>query len=168
MALMRASRISALVLLASVGFAALTGCAPAAEPTGQATPEASASPSPTGAESEAPASDGQTREEACEIANQAAVDLQDEANEALANQTDPAAVGAALDQVSAGLSTALEDITNSEVSSAVGDLQQRFAAFSELYKSLQSGTPTEEQISSAQTAAVDMQEAVTRVSELCS
>lgn len=164
---MRTYKISALVLLASLGFAGLTGCAPAAESAGQSTPEASASSSPSATPSESAAAGEQTLEEACAIANQAAVDLQDEANEALANQSDPAAVGAALDEVSAGLSAALEEIDNPEVSGAVGDLQQRFAAFADLYEVLQSGTPSPEQISTAQTAATDMQAAVTRVSELC-
>src|SRR3546814_2284308 len=80
---MRKPLLPALVLIASAGMLALTGCSGAAEPgptqTRSSTSQQAASETPT------TTAEGQTVEEACAIANETVLSLQDDVTAALTN-----------------------------------------------------------------------------------
>lgn len=163
---MRKPMIPALVLLASAGLFVLSGCS---APSGSGSDETPQSSTSQASDDGAAAGGGgeQSLEEACAIANDAALSLQDDTQAALADPSNQEAVAGALDSVSTTLSGALEKISNPEVEAAVGDLQSRFDSFGQMLSDLQSGTPTQEQATALQTAAADLQTSAGNVAELC-
>lgn len=162
---MRKPLLPALVLLASAGMLALTGCSGAADP-GPTQTRSAASQEPT-TETPAPTSDGQSVEEACAIANETVLSLQDDVTAALTNPSDQEAVMAALETVEASLGEAAGEITNEEIAPALADLQARFASFTDQLVAVQTGTPTQEQVTAIQTAAADLQAAAEGMRQRC-
>jgi hypothetical protein len=154
--------IPALVLLASAALVTLTGCTGSAETTADR-PTASASEEPT----PTPTSEGQTVEEACLIANEAVLSVQSEANAALANPSDQAAVMSALETIETRLAEAVGQISNSDVGSQLGAFQTQFAAFTDQLVAAQTAAPTTEQITALQTAATDLQTSAEEMRQLC-
>lgn len=163
---MRTPLIPAVVLLASASLIALSGCSAPAESGDQARPTSSAS-QPSRTPSAAPSDDGHSLEEACQIANEAAMSVQTEASEALANPSDPAVVATALEAVETRLGEALTEITNPEVEAATAEVQGHFARLSDLFAGIQAGTATQEQVAELQGAVQEMQTSVDEVRQLC-
>lgn len=162
---MRTPLLPALVLLASAGLLALTGCSGSAEP-GPTQTRSSASQQ-SASESPAPAAEGQSVEEACAIANETVLSLQGDVTAALANPTDQEGVIAALETVEARLGEAVGDITNEEIAPALADLQVQFASFTDELIAAQSGTPTQEQVMAIQTSATELQGAADAMRQRC-
>jgi hypothetical protein len=162
---MRKPMIPALVLLAATGLFALSGCSAPGQSTSEASPHASSEQ--TSEDGGAAADGDQSLEEACAIANDAALSLQNDTQAALSDPSNQEVVSGAIDTVSNTLSDALDEISNPDVEAAVGDLQSRFESFGQMLSDLQTGTPTQEQASALQSAAADLQTSASNVAELC-
>lgn len=174
---MRKLLMSTVVLLASAGLVALTGCAGPDEPAVEEPSTSTSQPStPTPVRSsapvapapskttEAPAAEGeQSRSQACTIAKEAVLSVQSAVGAAMANPADKTAVMTALEAVETTLDGALEEISNPEVGTALTDLRQQFVTFGQLIDRA-GGAGQATQI---QSAMAELRGAMQRVQTLC-
>ncbi|MCK6065349.1 MULTISPECIES: hypothetical protein [Microbacterium] len=162
--------IPTLAVLAAAGMFALTGCAGPADTASEKESTGSGSTSQEKPTKEAaPAEEeDQSVEEACGIANEAVSSVQGDLNDAMSNPTDVAVVTAAMEKVNVQLAGAVEEITNPEVETAITTFQTQFASLSDQLVAIQSGTPTQEQVTALQTSATELQASATEMAEICS
>lgn len=163
---MRKPLVPALVVLVSASLVALSGCSAPTGPDGKAPPTSSTVEPSHSAVPSSP-EDGQSREEACRIADEAAKSVQAQASEALANPADTAVVSAALKAVESRLAEVMSAITHPEVHAAAAEVQDHFARVSRLFGAVQAGDATQEQVAELQGAVQDMRASIDDVRRLC-
>ena len=167
---MRKPLLPTLVVLASAGLLALTGCSAPAENAAEQTPSTSTSQAPTTEESSAESGTEQTVEESCAVASEAMSSVQSEMSSALTNigSGDIASVIPALEQFEATLGEAVGEVSNPEVGTALDDFRAKFAAFNDILAGAENGGVESIDQTALQTAATDLQTSAQGVQELCS
>jgi hypothetical protein len=166
---MRKPLIPAVVLLASAGLFAFSGCsAPAAEPETEETTSQSTPAEATG-EAEAPAGE-QTVDESCAIANSALLEVQTEVSDAFSGMTEGDFQGAAdaLALVQGQLEEASGQVTNPEVKAAIDGVLEDFTVVSEQIAVAASGGAEAVDQEALSTAATNLQEGAQEMQTLCS
>jgi hypothetical protein len=165
---MRISRISSLAVIASAGLLVLAGCSASDDTAAPETSMSAPAPDAATGDDDAAAGGEQTVEEACAVANEMIMSVQGEVNEAMSNSTDQEAVIGALESVEARLGEAVDEITNAEVGAALGEFHAQFSEFTTVLTEVQANQEaTPEQQEAVQQGAVDLQESVVRMQELC-
>ncbi|MFG6445654.1 hypothetical protein ACFXP7_10005 [Microbacterium sp. P06] len=169
---MRKPLIPTLVVLASAGLLALTGCSAPAEPAADE-PSTSTSQAPSPAESSAapePAAGDQTVEESCAVAQEAMSSLQTEMTGALESlgSGDIASVIPALESFETQLGEAVSQVSNPEVGAALSAFQTDFASFNDIIAAAKDGGMETIDQTALQAAAGELQTSAQDVQALCS
>lgn len=169
---MRKPLIPALVLLASAGLVALTGCSGASDDTADTEPTTSNSApatEETAAEEEA-SSGEQSVEEACQIANSAVTEVQADVSEAFSGMSggDFSGAAEALTLIQGQLEEASSQVTNTEVKTAVDDVLADFTVVAEQVNlAATQGAESVDQ-NALSTAATELQTGSQNLQTLCS
>jgi hypothetical protein len=168
---MRKPLLPTLVVLASAGLLALTGCsAPAENTAAEDAPETSTSQSPATEESPAAAAGDQSVEESCAVASEAMASVQSEMSGAMQSMGagDIASVIPALKQFEASLGEAVDQVANPEVGAALSDFQSGFASFNAALAPAETGGIEAVDQNALQTSANDLQTSAQEIQALCS
>lgn len=169
---MRKPLIPTLVLLASAGLVALTGCSAPVELNADDEPTNSSSQAPSepsASEEEETSAGEQTVAESCAIAQETLSTVQSEMTDALSDMGsgDIASVIAALETFEVRLGEAVDEVTNPEVDAALTDFQGAFSSFTDLLAGAESGGPESLDQAAVQDASTELQTSAQGIQELC-
>lgn len=169
---MRKPLIPTLVLLASAGMLALTGCSPTAGPSvgDESTTTTSQAPAPeTAPSASAPATAEQSIAESCALAEGALSKVQSELTGALSDITggDISGVIAALESFEAQLGETVGQITNPDVSAAMSKFYGEFASVNDLLATAQEGGLESVDQAALREASTKLQTSAQEIQALC-